>query len=346
MRVLAVGNRAPESGAGGYERIFAGTVSALRAAGHEVDVVTPPELDWYWRDGRWLAPHALRRRRVERRAHALFEGRVRGVHVVSWWGLGGVPLTLVERCPVPSVGVVGDGWMVYGPEVCGRPRVDLSRPRWLFISEAVRRRSPDLPDTAVVPPGVDPSAFPPADPRPWRGRLACIGRVEPRKGIAVAIEALRELPGMTLTVDGPEEARHREELEALGGPVRFCRTPADRVHEAYAACDALLFPVTWPEPWGLVPLEAMAVGRPVVATGTGGSAEYLRDGENALVVPPGDAHALAVAVRRLADDPALRERLVAGGRETAARFNQPAFEARVVSELEAAARVAEPPGGG
>ncbi len=50
-----------------------------------------------------------------------------------------------------------------------------------------------------------------------------------------------------------------------------------------AAADALLFPVQWEEPWGLVPLEAMASGTPVVATGTGGSGEYLRDGDNCLV---------------------------------------------------------------
>ena len=45
----------------------------------------------------------------------------------------------------------------------------------------------------------------------------------------------------------------------------------------------VLFPVRWEEPWGLVPLEAMAVGTPVVASGRGGSAEYLRDGENCLL---------------------------------------------------------------
>jgi glycosyltransferase involved in cell wall biosynthesis len=341
MRVLAVGNRAPGSGAGGYERIFAGTVAALERAGHAVEVLTPPELPWYWRDGRWLAPNSLRRGRMERAAAEVLARRLDGVDVVSWWGLGGLPLTIVEQVELPSVGVVGDGWMVYGPQVCGRPRVDLSSPRWLFISEAVRERAPELPDTAIVSPGVDPDAFPAAGLRPWTGRLACIGRVEPRKGIAVAIEALARLPTATLTVDGPEEGGHRAELEALAerlgvaGRVRFTRTPSERVHEAYADCDALLFGVTWPEPWGLVPLEAMSVGRPVVATGTGGSAEYLRAGENALVVSPGDAAALAGAVERLEGDEALRERLVTGGRETAARFSQPAFEARVVAELEA-----------
>jgi glycosyltransferase involved in cell wall biosynthesis len=59
------------------------------------------------------------------------------------------------------------------------------------------------------------------------------------------------------------------------------------------------------------------VGTPVVATGTGGSAEYLRPGDNALLAAPGDAEALASAVRRLAADGTLRARLAAGGRRTA-----------------------------
>ena len=59
------------------------------------------------------------------------------------------------------------------------------------------------------------------------------------------------------------------------------RSPA-----AYAAADAVLFPVSWEEPWGLVPLEAMAVGRPVLASRAGGGpAEYLRAGENCLHSP-------------------------------------------------------------
>ena len=102
----------------------------------------------------------------------------------------------------------------------------------------------------------------------------------------------------------------------------------------YAAADVVVFPVRWAEPWGLVPLEAMAVGRPVVATCTGGSAEYLRDGENCLVVPAEDPDALARAVARLSSDAALRDRLRARGFETAARFTEASFHAT----LESAAR--------
>src|SRR5689334_5009168 len=70
-----------------------------------------------------------------------------------------------------------------------------------------------------------------------------------------------------------------------------------------AGADAVLFPVRWAEPWGRVAIEAMATGRPVVATGRGGSAEYLRHEHNALVVAPDDAAALAAAVARLAAGP-------------------------------------------
>ena len=97
----------------------------------------------------------------------------------------------------------------------------------------------------------------------------------------------------------------------------------------YAAADAVVFPVIWEEPWGLVPLEAMGIGRPVAATGRGGSAEYLEDGENALLFPAGDAPALAAAVERLAADAGLRARLRERGAETAARHTERRFNEAV-----------------
>ncbi len=299
MQVLLIHNR-PVATAGGYERLVRGVDAALRRAGHTTELLVPPL------HSRWRRPRLP--------AHSC--------DVACLFGMGFLHLGLIDRLDVPAVGVVGDGWMVYGPEVT-RTSADLSRVRWLFISEAVRERAPA--DGAVVHPGVDPDAFPFAEPSEWGGRLAYVGRVDPTKGVETARAAAALLPGVTVTVDGP------------GGDQ--C-TPADRVHEVYAAADAILFPVEWPEPWGLVPLEAMSVGRPVIATGTGGSGEYLRDGENCLLFPPGDAQALAACVRRLAGDPVLRDRLVAGGRETAARFTADAFERRVVAELEA--RVAAP----
>jgi glycosyltransferase involved in cell wall biosynthesis len=116
--------------------------------------------------------------------------------------------------------------------------------------------------------------------------------------------------------------------------VAFSSSDHADVPGVYAACDALVFPVTWREPWGLVPLEAMAVGRPVIATRAGGGpAEYLVDGENCLQFVSGDAAGLAAAVVRLADHPALRSALVAAGAQTAARFPEHAFHAALAREL-------------
>ena len=350
MRVLTVGNRYPPAGAGGYERIWAGTVDALRRAGHELRVLTSDapaggadpevfrELSWYWRDGAWVRPPGVARDAlaVLRRHLAEFQP-----DVVSWWGMGGLPLSLLAEPPregIPALGVVADGWMVYGFDAdpdARAAKLDLgSAARWLFISRAVEARARAeghrLPRTGLAHPGVDPRRFPFSAPEPWGWRLACIGRVEDGKGVEVAVRALEHLPReATLTVDGPGD------LNVDGPRVTRTRTPTDRIATAYAAADAVLFPVTWLEPWGLVPLEAMSSGRPVVATATGGSAEYLVHEQNCLVVPPGDASALAAAVRRLAGDPALRSRLVEGGRATAARFTQAGFEATVVEALEA-----------
>lgn len=391
MRVLAIGNRYPPAGRGGYERIFAATVGALRAAGHDVRVLTTRdedagdaqtaadgvhrELRWYWRDGDFEDVGLREALRRERHNAAALERQLDWrPDVVCWWGMGGMSLSLIEqvaRAGVPAVGVVGDGWMVYGPGADvwtaawrGRPRVlaglvsrlsgvptqpDIGRAaRWLFIAELVRERAlaegHQLPLTGIAHPGVDASRFPARPHQPWRGRLAVVGRVAPEKGVQTAIEALTHLPDAQLTVDGEGSANHTAELQALAerlgvaDRLTFQSSAADAVAAAYAAADAVLFPVTWPEPWGLVPLEAMSSARPVIATGTGGSAEYLADQENALLFAPGDARALAAAVVRLAADPELRERLVAGGLRTAARYSQPAFEAAVVAELEQAAQ--------
>ena len=81
----------------------------------------------------------------------------------------------------------------------------------------------------------------------------------------------------------------------------------------------------------------MALGRPVVATGRGGSGEYLRDGENCLLFDAGDAAALAEAVRRLAEDGDLRARLRAAGEATARRHTDAVFNAAVAEAIERAA---------
>jgi glycosyltransferase involved in cell wall biosynthesis len=99
----------------------------------------------------------------------------------------------------------------------------------------------------------------------------------------------------------------------LAGRVTFAEVPRDELRQRYLDADCLVFPSAWDEPFGLVPVEAMACGTPVVATGTGGSAEFLRDEVNCLLFPARDDEALASRVLRLSEDAALRDRLVEGG---------------------------------
>jgi glycosyltransferase involved in cell wall biosynthesis len=189
-----------------------------------------------------------------------------------------------------------------------------------------------LPRTRVAHPGVDDSLFTETPPRgDWSGRLLYVGRLEERKGVHVAVEALG--PGTTLTIQGSGGPDYVERLRRLG--VEFSAEPRESLPAVYATADAVVFPVQWAEPWGLVPLEAMAVGRPVVASGTGGSAEYLRHEENCLIYQPAEsADALRAAIDRLAGDPALRERLRAGGLDTAARFTERSYNGAIAAALD------------
>jgi glycosyltransferase involved in cell wall biosynthesis len=219
--------------------------------------------------------------------------------------------------------------------------------RWAFISaytlETARATGLRLAGAAVIHPGVDQSRFRFREPERWNWRVLYCGRIDPRKGIATAVEALSRLPMATLTIDGDGDRRHRSELQKLAERagvserVRFCASEPAAVPDAYASADAVVFPVRWQEPWGLVPLEAMATGRPVLAARAGGgAAEYLRDGDNCLQFEPGDADGLAAALERLAEDAGLRGRLVREGRLTAARFTASRFHELLEAELERA----------
>lgn len=334
------------------------------------------ELRWYWRDHDfpWLSPR--QRLILERHNTRTFQRHLSELDpdVVNWWAMGGMSLSLVDRVrrsATPAVGVVVDEWLTYGPKVDGWQRAarrlgplapivgrlsgipvrtDLgTAATWLFVSETVResarRAGLSLAASAVAHGGIDLSRFPRAPERPWEGRLLYLGRIDRRKGIATAVRALAMLPDAVLDIVGGGDEGHERELRELVASlelerrVRFSRLDRDAVAGAYASADAVLFPVLWEEPWGLVPLEAMAVGRPVVATGTGGSGEYMRDGENCLIYrPPDDPGALAAAISRLADDEGLRSRLRGGGFATAERFTEEAFNGAVETALVEARR--------
>ena len=318
-------------------------------------------LRWYWDDHRIVRPPFRQRLAIERHNRDTLQDALREVapDVVSVWSMGAMSLGLIDvlnRSRVPTVYAVCDEWPVYGPRldawlaptprrrgrlatraaglVRGLPTT-MPAPRdatfcWLsrFVRERVVEATGWRPaHETVTYTGIDPADFPigSGDARPWRWRLLCVGRVEPRKGFATAVEALAVLPAeATLRIVGPDDGTHTAELTDLAARlgvadrVSFGVSPRSELRDEYAAADALLFTSAWQEPFGLVPVEAMAGATPVVAAATGGAKEYLADERNCLVVPPKDAATLAAAVRRRADAGALRERLVAGGRATAA----------------------------
>lgn len=194
---------------------------------------------------------------------------------------------------------------------------------------AVRSAAPwYFPEGPVVPAGVDRSELQVReipDLGPWRWRVAYFGRFDRRKGIDTLLRAFSLLPReSTLHLygrGGETERRRLEELAAdlgVGDRVRTATLERRELVGAYQGADCVVFPSEWAEPFGLVPLEAMHCGTPVVATGVGGSGEFLRDGFNCVLFPPGDPEALAASVTRLAADETLRRDLRRNGRATAA----------------------------
>ncbi|MEA2353275.1 MAG: hypothetical protein QOJ14_1689, partial [Thermoleophilaceae bacterium] len=234
--------------------IWLAAVEHLHSQGHEVTVLATdfrlpdPEagleapvpvvraLPWYWRDHAFPRLGLRERVSIERRAHRVLRAALADTapDVVSWWSMGGMPLSLMQRvrdAGVPSAAVVCDDWLLYAPTVDAGARASARRPRaarvvrratgmptladpgglvdsWVFLSrtllDAARDAGIEPRDARVVHRGIDPSLFRDAPARPWAWRLLYLGRIDERKGIDLAIEALVHLPAeATLAVAGP-----------------------------------------------------------------------------------------------------------------------------------------------
>jgi len=156
------------------------------------------------------------------------------------------------------------------------------------------------------------------------------------KGTDVALRALGSLRGRGVDFEAVVYDLDAPAHDFPGWITRYSSlddgSPGDRIVGFHRACDVFLFP-SRVEGFGIAPLEAMACGAAVVMSDTGGGREYARHGENAMVSPPGDDHALAASLERVLTQETLRQRLIRGGYETAPRFPEENFANGCVEEI-------------
>ncbi len=287
---------------GGTERVVAYLTEELVSMGHEVtlfasgDSATTARLEAVWphalrldpeiRD--WVAPHMLLMERVRQHAQ---EFDVLHFHMDYW------PASLFARQPVPFMttlhGRLDLGEL--GPVYAGLPPMNL-----ISISDAQRAPLPAVPFMATIPHGLPPSLLRPSPIEPTY--LAFLGRICPEKRPDRAIRIARAagLPlRIAAKVDRVDEAYFEREIRPMLGPdTDFIGEIDDNAKSAFlSGARALLMPIDWPEPFGLVMIEAMACGTPVIAYDHGSVPEIIEHGLTGFIV--GDEAAAVAAVKRI-----------------------------------------------
>jgi len=134
-------------------------------------------------------------------------------------------------------------------------------------------------------------------------RILTVGSLIPRKAHRYILEALAEL-----------KSRGKQLDYRFVGPV-----PPENLGAEYRACDLFVMP-SWDEAFGVVYMEAMAYGKPVIACRGEGIAEIVEDGKNAVLVPPKDSEAVAEAINSLIENPDMARRIGDAGRQLASQF--------------------------
>ena len=178
----------------------------------------------------------------------------------------------------------------------------------------------------VIPLSIPLPALPDPAPQPMTGtipRILFVGRIAPEKGLDVFIRALARISSdftAVLAGDGPSTGDVQELLDRLG--LQDSVTLAgwqggEDLQQLYRDCDLVVVPSVWPEPFGLVGLEAMAHAKPVIGFNVGGIPEWLDHEHTGLLVEVGDEDALVKAMAKLLDNPALAAGLGNNGRREA-----------------------------
>lgn len=234
-------------------------------------------------------------------------------------------------------------WWAIGSDKLANPllnpldgRLAVSRP----AAEFINRHFPG--DYRVIPNGIRVEDFARAAPLPelmdGKTNILFLGRLEKRKGLRYLLSAYSKLkwdtPGLRLIVVGggsPDAESYRIMGERNLQDVIFTGRVSDDMRARYfKSAHVYCSPATGNESFGIVLLEAMAAGAPVVATGIAGYASVIRHGHDGLLVPPKDEDALAAAIETLVRDPSLHARLSANGVRTADAFRWERVAAKVM----------------
>ncbi len=218
-------------------------------------------------------------------------------------------------------------------------RIAVSRAAWEFISSY-------FPQTySIIPNGVDLSRFQSAiEPierfRDGRLNILFVGRLEKRKGLAYLLRAYpyikRRVPNSRIIVVGGQ-GRHSQQYRAyaeahgLRDIVFVGQVSDDELPRYYATADVFCAPSTGGESFGVILIEAMAMGKPIVASDIDGYRQVVTDGVHGRLVPPRDERLLADALCSLLEDPALRARYAAAGLQAAGAYGWERVAGRVLA---------------
>lgn len=197
----------------------------------------------------------------------------------------------------------------------------------------------------IIPNGVDVERFSGASPAelPDGRKLLFVNRLDPRKGFSVMVEAFGHIADgyedvlLIVAGDGKERAALRRLPRAVRGRVLMLGSvPHELLPPYHAACDVFCAPARGRESFGIVLVEAMAAGLPVVASDIPGYREVVRRDHDGLLVPPGKPDALAASISNLLDDPGLAARFADAGRTRARRYSWDAVTREVEMTYEEA----------
>ena len=188
----------------------------------------------------------------------------------------------------------------------------------------------------VIPNGVDCARFAAGRPRPelaGRTNVVFVSRLEPRCGLPALVDAMRLLPrslGARLVVVGDGPLRAAYEARAEGLDVVFAGAQSAQVPDFYASATVVCVPFAIAS-FGITLLEAMAAGRPLVASDIAGFRTVMTDGAEGRLVEPGSPRAIASALEAMLSSEVQRARYAEAGRETARRYDWPLVARRIAA---------------